>query len=285
MLFRSAIPQAAVRELIALKAGATSSPVAVEGLDGAPVIRLRGRLLALVFLEELLGIESARGDGGTVVVLRVDDHEFGLVVDGVTVAEDIVVKPIVAALVSLGLYAGATVRGDGAVVLILDPRGIAQAGHVPPRAPGDEAAATAATAGGERYLVCESPSGRSVAVPLDDVSRLETFPRDRLQQAAGHAVVHREGRLTSIADVDAILEGRPAPLDAPTITTVILAPAHGEVGLRVRRILEVVSPDAPIDLDLRSRGVLGTIAVAGRAMEVIDVRQFLPRAAAPEVPA
>ena len=282
---RFAIPQAAVRELIALRAGATSSPVAVEGLEGAPVIRLRGRLLPLVFLAGVLGIESGRGDGGTVVVLRVDDHEFGLVVDGVAVAEDIVVKPIVASLVALGLYAGATVRGDGAVVLILDPRGIAHAARIPPRPATEDAAGVAADAsGGERYLVCESPAGRAVAVPLDDVSRLETFPRDRLQQAAGHSVVHREGRLTSIADVDALLDGRPGPLDAPAVTAVILAPSHGEVGLRVRRILEVVSPDAPIDRDLSARGVLGTIAVAGRATAVIDVRQFLPRSGTTEVP-
>ncbi|MFM7249756.1 MAG: chemotaxis protein CheW [Planctomycetaceae bacterium] len=289
---RFAIPQVAVRELIALRAGATSSPVAVEGLDGAPVIRLRGRLLPLVFLGGLLGIGGAGAAGdegrGTVVVLRGDDHEFGLVVDGVTVAEDIVVKPLVAALVALGLYAGATVRGDGAVVLILDPRGIAHAARIPPRGAGDEAVeAAAAPAAAERYLVCESPAGRAVAVPLDDVSRLETFPRERLQQAAGHTVVHREGRLTAIADLDAALTGVPGPLDAPAVTAVILAPVHGEVGLRVRRILEVVLPEVPIDRALRAPAVLGTIAVAGRATEVIDVRQLVPAGSgpAPQVPA
>jgi len=281
---RFAIPQAAVRELIALRAGTNGAAVSVEGLEGAPVMRLRGRLLPLVFLGELLGLEAVAAPGqparGTVVVLRSDEVEYGLVVDGVTVSEDIVVKPIVAVLVALGLYAGATVRGDGAVVLILDPRGIAQAAKVPPRPASDRAAeATAADAAPlERYLVCESPAGRVVAVPLEEVARLETFPRERLQLAAGHMVVHREGRLTAITDIDAVLAGTPQPVDSPAVTAVILAATLGEVALRVRRILEVVTPEAPINHGLCARGVLGTIAVAGRATEVIDVRHALPGA-------
>jgi len=284
---RFAIPQAAVRELIALRAGTNGSVVAVEGLEGAPVMRLRGRLLPLVFLGELLGIEAIAMPGtpghpprGTVVVLRSDEVEFGLVVDGVTVSEDIVVKPIVAVLVALGLYAGATVRGDGAVVLILDPRGIAHAAKMPPRPASDRAADVSAgdAAPLDRYLVCESPAGRVVAVPLEEVARLETFPRERLQHAAGHMVVHREGRLTAIADVDSVLAGVAQPVDTPSVTAVILSATLGEVALRVRRILEVVAPEAPINRDLRARGVLGTIAVAGRATEVIDVRHALPGA-------
>ena len=284
---RFAIPQAAVRELIALRAGTNGSAVTVEGLDGAPVMRLRGRLLPLVFLGELLGIGATAMPGtpghpsrGTVVVLRSDEVEFGLVVDGVTVSEDIVVKPIVAVLVALGLYAGATVRGDGAVVLILDPRGIAHAAKVPPRPLSERASEVtgedAATL--DRYLVCESPAGRIVAVPLEEVARLETFPRDRLQHAAGHMVVHREGKLTAIADVDGVLAGVPQPVDTPAVTAVILSATLGEVALRVRRILEVVAPEAPINRELRARGVLGTISVAGRATEVIDVRHALPGA-------
>ena len=91
-------------------------------------------------------------------------------------------------------------------------------------------------------------------------------------------VVHREGRLTAIADVDSVLAGVAQPVDTPSVTAVILSATLGEVALRVRRILEVVAPEAPINRDLRARGVLGTIAVAGRATEVIDVRHALPGA-------
>jgi hypothetical protein len=47
----------------------------------------------------------------------------------------------------------------------------------------------------------------------------------------------------------------------------------------VRRILEVVAPESPINRGLSGRGVLGTIAVDGQAIEVIDVRATIPDAA------
>lgn len=286
---RFAIPQAAVRELIAL--GSSRSAAVIEGLEGAPVMRLRDRLLPLVFLRGLLGIGHAAtpvpGAGappaGTVVVLRVDSQEFGLVVDGVARAEDIVVKPIAKVLVALGVYAGATVLGDGDVVLIMDPRGVAQAARIPARAADESLAAVAPAAARPRYLVCETGRGRRVAVPLEDVQRLETFPPDRLEEAAGRLVAHREGHLLAVADVDAMVQGTPEPISG-AVTAVILPPARGEVGLRVRRILEVVEPAMPIDPALAAAGMLGTVVIDGRAMEVLDVRGALsspaPRLAA-----
>ena len=80
--------------------------------------------------------DQARPRPQAVVLVRVDDHEFGLVVDGMQSGADqfrcrdlldaaslstIVVKPIGGLLAGLGLYSGATVLGDGGVVLFLPP--------------------------------------------------------------------------------------------------------------------------------------------------------------------
>jgi two-component system chemotaxis sensor kinase CheA len=268
---RFAIPQAAVRELIAL--GGSRSAAVIEGLDGAPVTRLRDRLLPLVFLRGLLGLDPG-APAGTVIVLRVDSQEFGLVVDGVALAEDIVVKPIARALVALGVYAGATVLGDGDVVLIVDPRGVAQVARIASRPPVDKAPAAPAATARPRYLVCETQRGRRMAVPLEDVQRLETFPRERLEEAAGRLVAHREGQLLPLADVDAVVEGSAEPVGG-TVTAVIVAPGRGDVGLRVRRILEVVEPTQPLDPSLAAAGLIGTVVIDGRAIEVVDVGRAL----------
>jgi len=271
---RFAIPQGAVRELIAL--GGSRSAAVIEGLDGAPVTRLRDRLLPLVFLRGLLGLDAGAtaAPAGTVIVLRVDSQEFGLVVDGVALAEDIVVKPIARALVALGVYAGATVLGDGDVVLIVDPRGVAQVARIASRPPADEAPVAPAATARPRYLVCETQRGRRMAVPLEDVQRLETFPRERLEEAAGRLVAHREGQLLPLADVDAVVEGSAEPVGG-AVTAVIVAPGRGDVGLRVRRILEVVEPTQPLDPSLAAAGLLGTVVIDGRAIEVVDVGRAL----------
>ena len=284
---RFAIPQAYVRELIALRAG---SSVSVEGLAGAPVMRVRGRLTPLVFLDALLDLNMQsvghHAEHGTVVIVRVDDYEFGLVVEGIASSGDIVVKPIAGLIVSLGFYAGATVMGDGAVVLILDPRGIAQKAMIPAR-PDQEHASDASTPAPDeqpRYLLCETVSGRQVALPLEDVSRLEIFSSAQCEQAAGRMVVHRDGLLTALADLDDMLEGvsekRPAlgfkASAAASLTAVIVAESLGDVGLRVKRIVEVIQSQSPLSSVLCAAGVLGTIAIGGRATEVIDVRSLIP---------
>ena len=152
---RFALPQAAVGELVSLRADGGPR---IEGLAGADVIRVRGRLVPVVFLDEFLGLRptTAARENGTVVLVRVDDHEFGIVVDGtqtgrpagepstsgaahaVTSMEaaslsTIVVKPIGSLLAQMGIYSGGTVLGDGGVVLILDLRGMLRAKVLPPR--------------------------------------------------------------------------------------------------------------------------------------------------------
>lgn len=290
---RFAIPQAYVRELIALRAG---SSVAVEGLAGAPVMRVRGRLTPLVFLDSLLDLSDQSSgqsrSSGTVVIVRVDDYEFGLVVEGIASSGDIVVKPIAGLIVSLGFYAGATVMGDGAVVLILDPRGIAQKEMIPAR-PDHEHASDASTPTPDqypKYLLCETVLGRQIALPLEDISRLEIFSPAQCEQAVGRMVVHRDGRLTALADIDNMLEGVSEKRSGPrfeasaasSLTAVIVAESLGDVGLRVKRIVEVIQSQSPINSAFCAAGVLGTIAIGGRATEVIDVRSLMPEK--PNVP-
>jgi len=141
---RLAIPQSYIQELVALREHGKSH--VIEGLEGSPVLRLRDRLIPVVYLDRWLGLRAwkERPTTGTVVVVKVDNHEFGLVVDAVTTAEDhtshatettglwfIVVKAISSLLAPMGIYSGATVMGDGSVVLILDLRGITMSADIP----------------------------------------------------------------------------------------------------------------------------------------------------------
>ena len=61
-----------------------------------------------------------------IVVLEAESRRFGLVVDGVSETEDIVLKPLGKELAGLSAFAGATVTGDGRMTLILDVAGIAE---------------------------------------------------------------------------------------------------------------------------------------------------------------
>ena len=126
-----ALPQVQLEELVSLKNGMT-----LEQIRGAPVIRLRGRLLPVVNVAELLNIHGETGGGKEpfaeaagpgaqyVAVIKANQDRFGLLVDQVMDEEEIVVKPLSAYVRQCPCYSGATVLGNGRIVLILDTAGI-----------------------------------------------------------------------------------------------------------------------------------------------------------------
>ena len=76
-------------------------------------------------------LDIASGDpdfeNAFIVVIQVGEPTFGIVVDGVVHTEEIVVKPLSTKLRHIAMFSGTTILGDGAVILILDPNGIARA--------------------------------------------------------------------------------------------------------------------------------------------------------------
>ena len=282
---RFAIPQSAVGELMPVSRD-RSGP-RIEGLADAPVMRVRGRLVPILFLDQFLGIRetTACRDEGTVVLVRVDDHEFGLVVDGMQSGADqfrcrdlldaaslstIVVKPIGGLLAGLGLYSGATVLGDGGVVLILDLRGLQRIARLPPVAREPEAALVPSAEIADRYLVCGTPAGWRVAVPLADVVRLEQYARDKVQVVADRAVVRRGEGFTPLADVDEVM-GRPPGTASQTVSVVVIDGGDGGVGLAVGAILDVLAAESPMQ-PAAATGVSGILSLGGVATEVVDLR-------------
>src|SRR5687767_966945 len=88
---RYAIPQVSLLELVRLEGGQVRQ--GIEFIHGAPVYRLRGSLLPLVYLDRQLRVESGRPVRDVIiVVLQADDRPFGLVVDDIHDTEEIVVK-------------------------------------------------------------------------------------------------------------------------------------------------------------------------------------------------
>jgi two-component system chemotaxis sensor kinase CheA len=282
---RFAIPQSAVGELVPVTRDRHGPRI--EGLADAPVMRVRGRLVPILFLDQFLGIREATAcrDEGTVVLVRVDDREFGLVVDGMQSRADqfrcrdlldsaslstIVVKPIGGLLAGLGLYSGATVLGDGGVVLILDLRGLQRIARLPhvDREPEEASVPTAEIA--DRYLVCGTSAGRRVAVPLAEVVRLEQYARDKVQVVGDRAVVRRGDRFTPLADVDALF-GQTGSSAASSVHVVVIDGGDGGVGLAVGTILDVLPADSPMQPG-SGAGVAGILSLGGMATEVVDLR-------------
>ena len=238
-----ALPQGALLELVHVPPEQAAK--AIEWLEGAPLYRLRGKLLPLVFLDRLLmpGVshQIAAERDNFIAVLDADGRRFGLVVDGLADPEEIVVKPLSAVLKDIGLFSGATVLGNADLALILDPGSIAMKAGVTMN--GEEEAARAAgdgedsEAAREEYLLVEA-AGRQAAVPLGDVLRIEQLDISRIEYIGHRAVLNFEGKLLPVEDSGGVLAGAKGNSDAQIIV-VVCREGKRHVGIAVSHVLDV----------------------------------------------
>ncbi|MCL2850147.1 MAG: chemotaxis protein CheA, partial [Micrococcales bacterium] len=197
-----AVPQVNLVELVALDAGKDGA--GIEHVHCAPVYRLRGELLPLVSLAEVLGVHAEPPT--VIVVLQAEGRRFGLLLDRVVNTEEIVVKPISARLKSIGLYAGATVLGDGRVALILDVQAIARTSLLTDVASAEDATATveSASQSTEQVLVV-GVGGHRVAMPLASVARLEHVATSMVEGVGARQVVQYRGTILPLVHLGTVL--------------------------------------------------------------------------------
>jgi two-component system chemotaxis sensor kinase CheA len=272
---RYAIPQISLQELVSLDAEKAAN--AVEEVGGAPVYRLRGELLPLVRLTDVLGLTSDRHDGHVVIaVLRSEGRRFGLVVDRVINTEEIVVKAVGGQLKAIGLYSGATVLGDGTVALILDVQALARRAlrtETSERQESREAALQAAATDAERQrmLLAAIGGGRRVAIPLDTVTRLEQVRTESVEKVGNREVVQYRGAILPIVRLDRHL-GAYGESDREVLEVIVYSDHGRSVAIVVEEILDIVDGEAAVRSDIDDMGLLGSAVLGEKVTELLDVR-------------
>ena len=274
---RFAIPQISVVELVRVRAG---SEHRVERIKDTAVLRLRDKLLPLARLSKLLGIESG-GDveSGFIVVTQVGSQSFGLVVDSVFHTEEIVVKPLSSKLRHIPMLSGNTILGDGSVIMIVDPNGVAQSlgSVIDSQADANKAAETRHAATDENttsLLVFRAGSTQPKAVPLSLITRLEEIDARKIELSNGRHMVQYRGQLMPLVSMNdnVRVKGEGAqPL-------LVFSDGARSMALVVDEIVDIVEDRLDIQVGSDNSGVLGSAVIKGQATEIIDVGHFLPLA-------
>ncbi|MFO0593302.1 MAG: chemotaxis protein CheW [Polyangiaceae bacterium] len=270
---RFAIPQVNLIELVRVEA--EKARTAIERIHGVPVFRLRGNLLALVDLGELLELDTDdTARDVNLVVLQADDLQFGLLVDTIHDTEEIVVKPLGRELKGLDVYAGATIMGDGRVALILDVTGLAaRAGvAVSERRISSSAAQDGAHADhgpAEKLLIFRAGGDAPMALPLAAVARLEEFPRTRVEHMGETDAIQYRGEILPLVYLSEMFGGRRAEGD---LLQVVVHTFQGRsVGFVVDAIDDIVEQQPTAMRRSGRRGMLGAAVIQGRVTELLDV--------------
>jgi two-component system chemotaxis sensor kinase CheA len=297
-----AIPQVNLVELVRLNKNQKES--GIEMVHGAPVYRLRGRLLPLVRLNDELKLSSTAKENTeskcdlNIVVLQVDGRQFGLVVDEVSDAEEIVVKPLSKHLKGIKAYAGATIMGDGKLALILDVLGLAQGAGITAEArdnkQSDAEQHTQVVAGKkEEFVLFTGPENARMALPLSTLDRLEEFPASRIERSGESWVVQYRGQILPLLRMAAVLgassQDAPAVASDGAVQVLVLNDGGYLFGLVIDQILDIVEAATEVRSPGTRSGIRYTAVIDDRVTELVDVpairlagesRSLLPRAAA-----
>jgi len=271
---RFAIPQLSVIELVRVRDG---SEHRIESIKDTKVLRLRDKLLPLVGLRQLLGLEGSAPDfkSSFIVVTQVGSQTFGIVVDAVFHTEEIVVKPMSSKLRHIQMFSGNTILGDGAVIMIIDPNGVAQtfgsavASHL--SAVEADSAVSEDVKATTSLLVFRAGSMQPKAVPLSLITRLEEVDAQKIELSNGRHMVQYRGQLMPLISMsnDVRIKGEGAqPL-------LVFSDGSRSMALVVDQIVDIVEDNLEIQVGSDNPGVLGSAIVRGHATEIVDVGHFL----------
>jgi two-component system chemotaxis sensor kinase CheA len=274
---RFAIPQLSVIELVRAH---TNSENRIERIKDTPVLRLRNKLLPLIHLKKLLAMDAGPAtetEAGFIVVTQVGNQTFGIVVDGVFHTEEIVVKPMSTKLRHITMFSGNTILGDGSVIMIIDPNGIAQAVGTAGSSSADDEAEAQRNAGHDNtvsLLVFRAGSPEPKAVPLSLVTRLEEIDCKKIELSNGRHLVQYRGQLMPLVRVNGDVRVRTEGAQP----LLVFSDAGRSMGLVVDEIVDIVEDKLDIQVASDVPGVVGSAVVKGQATEIVDVGHFLPLA-------
>jgi two-component system chemotaxis sensor kinase CheA len=274
---RFAIPQIAVVELVHVGG---ESEHRIERIKEAAVLRLREQLLPVMHLNSLLRLKAHdERSEHFVAVMQVGSRRFGVIVDHVLQTEEIVVKPLSSKLRSITLFSGNTILGDGSVIMILDPNGVAGAIGVTadstmPHEPAGDAAQDGEANATTSLLLFRAGSGEPKAVPISLVTRIEEVDAGKIEYSNGRHVIQYRDNLMPLLPLDAKVQVR----SEGTQPLLVFVDKERAMGIVVDEIIDIVDDRLDIKLGSRSSSVLGSAIINGRATEIIDVAHYLPLA-------
>jgi len=219
-------------------------------------------------------------------VLQSDAGPFGVVVDAVHDTEEIVVKPLGSELKAISCFAGATLLGDGRVVLVLDVAGLAEMMglgglQVQPASDTERVKETIEPAAGG-WLIFRGTTGTRFALPLSAVARLEEIPAEHIERSAGREVVQYRGQIMPLLRVSRLFHEPEA--EGSPLQVAVLDDSGRRAGLVIDRIEDIVEALVEVHGDRSSDLLLGSAVIQGRVADVLNLSNLLARGVGRSLP-
>ena len=221
-----------------------------------------------------------------IVVLRVGANQFGVIVDELFDIEEIVVKPLSGFLKGCRSFSGATILGDGRVIMILDAGGLAAQAQLhfsdlqadeKRRLEAEKKAAALAASRRRSVILFSAAEGERFAVPQDHVLRLEHLPIASIERMGDREYVEYRGEGLPLIRLDHVMEVKPIPADVQNVFVIIPkimkdgVAAKAPAGLLIATIIDALDVDVELKpVDVKGAGILGSAMVQDHLTLFLD---------------
>ena len=209
-----------------------------------------------------------------IVVLKLGSNQFGVVVDELFDIEEIVVKPLSEFVQTCKSFSGATIMGDGRVIMILDAGGLVGQAHLhfadvqaEEKLRVEEEKRKAAVAASKRrsVIVCAGAEGEYFAIPQDQVMRLEKIQTADIQMVGDRPFVDYRGHGLPLIHLDQLLEVNPVDPGLKEVFVVIPkviergVVAQAKAGIVISDIIDALDVEVELEaVKVKGPGILGS---------------------------
>jgi two-component system chemotaxis sensor kinase CheA len=276
-----AIAQNNLQEIVRIE-GKEEIERSIEIFYNVPVYRLRGKILPLIYLNQVLQLKDTEADPEilNIVVIDADEYCYGLIVDRVYDIQEIVVKPLGKQLKALTMYAGATILGDGSISLILDAVGLARKAGIEGIENREQG-----TANGKQeidvekqfILIAEGLQNTRMGIVLDRAVRLEEIPIKAIEKLGEQYVVQYRERILALIDLHLVFAGEIRELtnlknnEESLAVIVVTLDENQSISLVIEKFLDVVEETLVIKAAASRPGVKCYATVQGQVTEILDL--------------
>ncbi|HOP07145.1 MAG TPA: chemotaxis protein CheA [candidate division Zixibacteria bacterium] len=288
---RYAVPRASLEEMV--YAGGPNSKYPIETVGDRRILNLRGELIPLIDLGELLSGQevnssvrfsvtgNAEGqERRNVLILQSGADRFGLIVSRLLDSEEIVVKPLSSFVKSCRFYAGATILGDGQVAMILDVAGMSEIAGLSGPGGDRETASTAVMDVGNSspasLLVFGYGDSQRCAVPIQQISRIDKIPREKIHTINGELFVERQGALVKLFLPHRFIDLPQLNEDESHYFIITPKRTNQPVGLVAGIVYDIAESTAPVnDSEVEGSGVMGALSHDGQSILLLDIHEMI----------
>jgi len=223
--------------------------------------------------------ELETGEEGFIIVTKVGEKTFGIVVDSVFDTEEIVVKPMSYRLRENNLFSGNTILGDGSVIMIVDPNGVAnkisgESFHQDKSEVVESTSNVTLGAGVVSILLFKAGSEEPKAVPLSLVTRLEEIDVSTIEHSNDRDLVQYRGKLMPLVYMDPDCKAK----ENGRQPILVFTDDDHAMGLVVDEIVDIVDERLDVEVESMKPGMVGSAVIRDVATEVIDIGHYLPQA-------